>query len=166
VLRKTLLAAAIALAGAAHGANAQEEAVVKSTNGDWEVRCVETSGACVMTQTITGASDNALYVVEVVRLADNPNGVAGMRVRAPIGVLLTRGLGLRIDSGQPVQAPFVFCAPDVCVAEVVLREQDVNLFRRGAKATLTVYPVQAPDQAQVGNLSLIGFTKSFEDLGS
>jgi invasion protein IalB len=165
VLRKTFLAIALAASAVAFQAPAQQEAVVKATHGDWEVRCVEASDECVMVQRVPGASENTLYVVELVRLKDNPNGVAGMRVRAPMGVLLTRGLQVRIDDGQPVQAPFVFCVQDVCIAEIVLREQDLNLFRRGAVATLTVFAAQAPDAPQEGEMSLIGFTKSFEELG-
>jgi invasion protein IalB len=170
VLRKPFLAAALALAAAmapalAPEVRAQQEAVVKATHGDWEVRCAEASGACVMTQRVSGDSDNTLYVVEVVRLPENPNAVAGMRVRAPMGVLLTRGLQVQVDNGEAVQAPFVFCVQDVCVAEIVLREQDLNVFRRGAVAKLTVYPAQAPDTPQQGDLSLIGFTASYDELG-
>jgi invasion protein IalB len=167
VIRKTLLAAAMSAGLIGPAATAQEESVLKATHGDWEVHCVEAEGGgCLMTQRIPGENDNTLFVAELIALENNPNGVAGMRIRAPIGVFLTRGLSIQIDSGQPVQAPFVFCAPDVCVAEVVLREQDVNLFRRGAKASLTVFAVQAPEQPQTGELSLIGFTKSFEELSN
>jgi invasion protein IalB len=165
VFRNTFLAVTLTMSALATQVAAQEEAVVKATHGDWEVRCVEASNDCVMTQQVKGDADNTLFVVELVRLEGNPNGVAGMRVRAPLGVLLTRGLQVRIDSGEPVQAPFVFCVQDVCVAEIVLREQDLNLFRRGAVATLTVVAVQAPDAPQQGDMSLIGFTKSFEELG-
>jgi invasion protein IalB len=166
VLRKTFLAVALAAATAvAPHASAQDEAVVKATHGDWEVRCVEASGNCVMTQRVPGESDNTLYVVEVVRLPENPNAVAGMRVRAPMGVLLPRGLQVQVDGGEAVQAPFVFCVQDVCVAEIVLREQDLDVFRRGAVAKLTVYAAQAPDAPQQGDMSLIGFTAGFEELG-
>ena len=165
MLRKTILALAMAASAVAPGAFAQQEAVLKATHGDWEVRCAEASGECAMSQRVPGDSDNTLFVVEIVRLKDNPNGVAGMRVRAPMGVLLTRGLQVRIDTSDPVQAPFVFCFQDVCVAEIVLREQDLNRFRRGAVAKLTVFAAQAPDAPQQGDMSLIGFTKGFEELG-
>lgn len=162
------LALTVALASVAQAqteAQQQTEAVVKATHGDWEVRCAEADqGQCVMTQRVNGAEGNTLFVVEVLKLPEGAEGSTGLRIRAPLGVLLTRGLQVRVDSGEPVTAPFAFCVQDVCVAEIVLREQDVNVFRRGAKADLTVYAVNAPQTPQTGEMSLMGFTASLGEL--
>lgn len=167
MLRSTTAAIAVVLgllqAGAAAAQNA--ETVVKATHGDWEVRCVEGTQQCGLLQVVKNPDgDNPLLDVEVVAVEGNENAEALMRIRAPLGVLLPRGLALRVDGGEPIQTPFLVCAQNGCLAQIGLGAQGVNTLKRGATAELTLYSAQQPEQPVNARLSLMGFTRSYDEL--
>ena len=168
MLRFTTAAAVLAaglLQAAAGAAQQNVETVVTATNGDWEVRCVEGTQQCGMRQTVNNPEGGQpLLEVEVVPIDGNDNAEAVMRVFAPLGVLLTRGLAMRVDGGEPIQTPFLVCAQNGCVANIGLPADGVNTLKRGAAAELTVYAAQQPDQAVNARLSLMGFTRSYDEL--
>lgn len=92
--------------GAAAQANAQE--IVRSTHGDWEVRCSTPIGAaseqCSLNQRVM-ADDQpgvGLHVI-VLKTADRKARI--LRVLAPLGVLLPTGLGLRVTREVKWQLP-------------------------------------------------------------
>lgn len=174
MLRSTILAAALAFA--AHAAAAQEgqqppaqpqqgaETVVKATHGDWEVRCAEGTQNCGMVQVVANPDGAPLMDVELVPVPNNQQAEALMRFRAPLGVLLPRGLEMRIDGGEPVTAPFLFCVQGGCVAQMGLTTQAVNTLKAGAAAQVSLYSAQQPDKPVQGRLSLMGFTASYGEL--
>ena len=165
---------AILLAGPAlaqdpqgEGAQAQPrepEVVLAATHGDWEVRCIEGTQNCMMVQTVTNGAGEPLIRVEVQKLGGDQQADAVMRFRTPEGVLLQSGLGLRVDAGEAVAAPFLTCVRGQCIAQASLRNQEVAMFKRGAAAELSVVPANAPNQPVTGTMSLMGFTRSFDSL--
>ncbi|MFO1185188.1 MAG: invasion associated locus B family protein [Bauldia sp.] len=81
------------------GQTAQGQELVRSTHGDWEVRCSTPIGAageqCSLNQRVM-ADDQpgvGLHVI-VLKTADKKARI--LRVLAPLGVLLPTGLGLRV----------------------------------------------------------------------
>ncbi len=104
----------------------QGEPPVRSTHGDWQVRCDTPAGAqaeqCVLMQFVTAEDrDNVGLTVIILKTADKKARI--MRILAPLGVLLPSGLGLKIDATDMGRAGFVRCLPNGCVAEVILEDQ-------------------------------------------
>ena len=158
-----LLCALIALSMAAAPALAQ--GTVRSTHGDWELRCDTPPGAqneqCVVMQFVTAEDrENVGLTVIALKTADNQSRI--LRILAPLGVLLPRGLGLRIDDADMGSAGFVRCLPNGCVAEVIMEDNLVERMRNGEQATFIIF--QTPEEGIGIPISLNGFGEGFDAL--
>ena len=139
---------------------------VSAEYGDWVLWCDTPPGAqgdqCALMQRVVAEdrSDMALDVV-VLRTADRSAEI--LRVRAPLGVLLPTGLGLKIDDADIGRAGFVRCREDLgCVAEVMLEDDLLNKLRTGTTATFIVF--QTPEEGVGIPISLAGFSEGFDAL--
>jgi invasion protein IalB len=134
---------------------------------DWEVRCVRTQlehDPCALHQVLQDQQGNSVATIELVNLPGGQDAEAGATIVTPLETLLTRQLTLSIDGGSARQYPFSFCTEQGCVARVGFTPAEVDAFRRGAVARLTIYPAGAPDTAVELDASLSGFTAGFERL--
>jgi invasion protein IalB len=179
------LAVGFLLALAASSVPAGAQGVVRSTYGDWELRCEPAQGArpeqCILYQNVADESKPDLNLVVVILRVSEPDasGQPGarrpvLRVIAPLGILLPRGLGLRItsatqkdDKGEPLQKDigstgFVKCVPSGCVAEVDMDNNLVTEFRGGKVATFIVF--ETPNEGRGLPLNLTGFEQGFAAL--
>ena len=141
------------------------EPPVRSTHGDWQVRCDTPPGAqneqCVLMQFVTAEDrDNVGLTVIILKTADRQARI--MRVLAPLGVLLTSGLGLKIDETDLGRAGFVRCLPNGCVAEVIIEDELLQQLNDGATATFIIF--QTPEEGIGIPISLNGFAPGFEAL--
>jgi invasion protein IalB len=144
---------------------AAAQGTVKSTVGDWQMRCETPAGAktdqCALVQSVQAEDKpNVTLVVIVLKTADGRSRL--LRVIAPLGVLLPSGLGLRIDQNDVGRAGFVRCLPSGCVAEVVMDDDLMTKLRNGQAATFIVF--QTPEEGIGIPVSLSGFGKAFEAL--
>jgi invasion protein IalB len=87
---------------------------------------------------------------------------AGATVVVPLETLLTESLTIQIDTAEPKLYPFTFCTQVGCVARVGFTAEEVEQFKKGANAKVTVVPAAAPDTAVTLDISLKGFTAGFE----
>ncbi|MBF9033422.1 invasion associated locus B family protein [Rhodobacterales bacterium HKCCE2091] len=142
---------------------------VATTHGDWEIRCIEVPEGqvepCQMYQLLQDENGNDVAEVNVFDLPDTDPVVAGATIVTPLDTLLTPQLRLQIGTRDPLRYPFSFCQQVGCFVRVGLTEQDLEAFRAGAEATVTIVPLQAPDQTVDLTMSLSGFTAAFNDLG-
>ncbi len=157
------LAAFIAIAACPDTALAQ--GAVKSTHGDWQMRCEIPPGAkteqCALVQSVAAEDKpNVTLLVIALKTADQKSRL--LRVVAPLGVLLPSGLGLKIDDKDIGRAGFVRCLTTGCVAEVVMDDALVGQFRTGKNATFIVF--QTPEEGIGIPVSLEGFAKGLESL--
>lgn len=157
------LIAGAALAGASAPSLAQGE--IKSTHGDWQLRCDTPPGAggeqCALIQNVTAEDrDNVGLSVIVLKTADNQARI--LRVLAPLGVLLPSGLGLKVDNADIGRAAFVRCLPNGCIAEVILEEELLSKFQAGSLATFIIF--QTPEEGIGIPISLRGFSAGFNAL--
>jgi invasion protein IalB len=144
---------------------AQGEPPIRSTHGDWQVRCDTPPGAkseqCVLMQFVTAEDrENVGLTVIVLKTADKKSRI--MRVLAPLGVLLPSGLGLKIDNTDLGRAGFVRCLPNGCVAEVILEDKLLNELETGKTATFIIF--QTPEEGIGIPISLNGFGDGFKAL--
>ncbi len=143
----------------------QGEPPVRSTHGDWQVRCDTPAGAqneqCVLMQFVTAEDrDNVGLTVIVLKTADKKAKI--MRILAPLGVLLPSGLGLKIDETDMGRAGFVRCLPNGCVAEVILEDKLLKSLEGGKTATFIIF--QTPEEGIGIPISLAGFQPGFDSL--
>jgi invasion protein IalB len=144
---------------------AQGEPPVRSTHGDWQVRCDTPAGAqseqCVLMQFVTAEDrENVGLTVIVLKTADKKAKI--MRILAPLGVLLPSGLGLKIDDTDMGRAGFVRCLPNGCVAEVILEDKLLQKLEGGKTATFIIF--QTPEEGIGIPISLNGFAPGFDNL--
>ncbi len=141
--------------------------LIRTTHGAWDVACEKSGSPCVMAQ--IGNDDKGTPILEMVlRLLPSPQDIQGQKVIAvtdiitPLGVVLTSGLSMKIDSKQEQRAPFQICTEQGCLVREPLTAEAVNEFKRGANARLTVVAAnQGPVEATI---SLTGFTKAYNML--
>ena len=144
---------------------AEGEPPVRSTHGDWQVRCDTPAGAqneqCVLMQFVTAEDrDNVGLTVIVLKTADKKARI--MRILAPLGVLLPSGLGLKVDNTDMGRAGFVRCLPNGCVAEVILEDKLLTALHSGTTATFIIF--QTPEEGIGIPISLKGFGEGFDAL--
>lgn len=146
------------------GALAQH-GTVRSVHNDWQIRCETAPGApaeqCALVQSVTAEDrPNVGLTVIILKTADGKNRI--MRVLVPLGVLIPKGLGLRIDQTDIGSAAFVRCLPNGCVSEVYLDEKLIAQLRGGKTALFLIY--QTPEEGIGVPLSLSGFSAGYDRL--
>lgn len=159
------------LAGAFFGAillgfagTASAQGVVRSSHGDWQMRCDDTQGPgvdiCALMQSVT-AKDNKNIGITII-IQKHKGGKVLLRAQTPLGVLLPGGLGLQVDGKDLGRTIFLRCLPSGCLAEVPLDKKVLSNFRAGAKATFVIF--ESPKKGIGLPVSLKGFTAGYESL--
>lgn len=138
---------------------------LRSSHGDWQLRCDTPAGAlneqCFLMQFVTAEDrENVGLIVIVLKTADGQAQL--LRVVAPLGVFLPRGLGLRIDAEDFGGVSFVRCTPRGCVAEVILEENLLQQLRNGNVATFVIF--QTPEEGVGIPIALAGFGPGYASL--
>ena len=131
----------------------------------WEQRCMRTAdGAdpCQLYQLLQDAEGNNVAEVSLFALPAGQQAVAGATIVAPLETLLTEQLTIAVDGAQPKRYPFTWCAPLGCIARVGFTQAEIDGFKKGAKATVSIVPAGAPDERVNLDLSLKGFTAGFD----
>lgn len=159
-----ILAAFIGLGGLV-AAETQAQGLVRSTHGDWQMRCETPPGArseqCALVQNVAAEDrPNVTLLVIALKTADNQSRL--LRVVAPLGVLLPAGLGLKVDDKDIGRAGFVRCLNTGCIAEVVMDDTLVATLKAGQNATFIVF--QTPEEGIGIPVSLNGFGEGLEKL--
>jgi invasion protein IalB len=161
VYRLVLLVTLLLLAPA----HALAQGEVKAKYGDWDLRCDTPPGAqnqqCFIMQFVTAADrDNVGLSVIVMKTADQQARI--LRLLAPLGVLLPRGLGLRIDDADMGTTGFIRCLPNGCLSEVLMDDSLIAALRSGAQAMFIIF--QTPEEGIGVPISLEGFGEGFDAL--
>lgn len=131
--------------------------------GAWEMRCIKTEAEdpCQMYQLLDDGEGAPVAEVSLFRLPDGGKAKAGGTIVVPLETSLTDQMTISIDGGKGRRYPFAFCNPVGCYARMGLTEADVNAYKRGNEAIITIVPALAPDQRVTLKLSLEGFTASY-----
>lgn len=162
-------------AGSAHA-----QGSLKGSFGDWQLRCDKVpdkaaqkeADQCILMQSLVddqsvveGQKVEINLVVVVLKASDpkTPNVRKPiLRVIAPLGVLLPRGLGLKIDQAVIGATGFVRCLANGCVAEVELDDALMDKLKAGKEAMFVIF--LPPDEGRGLPLNLDGFEKGFSQL--
>lgn len=167
ILKSCLAIGAIALVsvGPAAAQNAAPKETVKATHGAWEVRCLEGTNTCAMSQVGKTADGKRALLVTLQRVAgakaqDGKPIAAAMTVQTPLGVLIPYGLRLKIDGDKVVPLPLTRCIQAGCVSQAPMLAEAVTKMKRGSKA---VFGYFLQNETLV-NVSLSGFTAAYDSL--
>jgi invasion protein IalB len=95
-------------------------------------------------------------------LPEGAQAAAGATVVVPLETLLTANLQISIDGGKAKIYPFTFCAQIGCISRIGFTTEEVDQFRKGAGAVMTIVPAVAPDRRVNLTISLKGFTAGFK----
>ncbi|MFK7860578.1 MAG: invasion associated locus B family protein [Granulosicoccus sp.] len=141
--------------------------VTRETVGAWDVACPPEGSNCAMAQIGNDASGTPVLEM-VIRKLEEPlevgerTAIAVLDVITPLGVVLTEGLSVTIDTGKPESAPFQICTEQGCLVREPIDDALVSRFKRGNNAVISVI---AANQGEVkATLSLSGFTKAYNGL--
>lgn len=155
----TLLAMVGAVSAAA------QDATVKAQHGDWQVVCKAPppgakSEVCALVQAVMAEDRNNVgLTVYFQKFAD---GSRRLRVFAPLGVLLPRGVGLKIDDKDIGNAPFLRCNTFTCYSQVVADDKLVDQLKNGKTAIFVIFQTE---EAGIGiPISLAGFAEGLSGL--
>jgi invasion protein IalB len=146
-------------------AHAFAQGEVKAKYGDWDLRCDTPPGAqnqqCFIMQFVTASDrENVGLSVIVMKTADKQARI--LRLLAPLGVLLPRGLGLRIDETDMGTTGFIRCLPNGCLSEVLMDDSLIQALRDGKQAMFIIF--QTPEEGIGVPISLSGFGEGFDAL--
>jgi invasion protein IalB len=133
---------------------------------DWEIQCVKTETGedepCQMYQLLQNEAGNPVAEVSLFKLPQGGQAVAGATVIVPLETALQAQLRIAVDGAQSKRYPYSLCNQIGCFARIGLTNSDLNGFKRGAKAVVTIVPFVAQDQQIQLEMSLNGFTASFD----
>jgi invasion protein IalB len=142
---------------------------VREEHGDWELRCVksqEGDDPCQLYQLLRDGEGNSVAEFNIFPLPAGGQAAAGANIITPLETLLTANLRLAIDGGQPKVYPYSFCSRIGCFARIGLTVAELDLFRKGAGAKVTIVPAASPDETVELSLSLTGFTAGYNALNA
>ena len=135
---------------------------VREEFGDWQMRCIRApegqEDPCQLYQLLRDETDNAVAEISMFSLPDGGQAAAGATIITPLETLLTEQLTITVDGGTAKRYPFTWCSAIGCFARVGFTDAEVNQFKRGNLARISIVPVAAPDQQVVLEVSLSGFT--------
>ncbi len=150
------------------GVDAIGESYIKTENGAWQMQCLRTENPdedpCQMYQLVRDDQGQPVAEFSLFRLPENAQAQAGATVVVPLETQLTSQLTVQVDGNAAKRYPFTFCNQIGCYARIGLTGEDVALFRAGNNAVLTIVPALSPNQKIRLNLSLTGFTASYNNV--
>ncbi len=169
-------AALLLLASVLGAPHAAAQGTLKAQYGDWQHRCdASQSGKgeqCILIQNVVDQSGLNVAVVvlkvedgaaTIERRKKDPNAAAVrrpvLRIIVPLGVLLPRRLGLKIDEREIGATEFIRCLESGCVAEVDLEGGLLEGFKRGKIALFSLF--LTPDEGRGMPVTLPGFESGY-----
>jgi invasion protein IalB len=138
---------------------------IREEFGDWSLRCVrmeDGNDPCQLYQLLQDSEGNSVAEVSVFPLTDGGPAAAGATIITPLETLLTEQVRIAVDANPAKQYPFSFCSQVGCFSRVGFTAEEIEAFRRGNAATITIAPAAAPTQRVDLTMSLSGFTAGFE----
>jgi invasion protein IalB len=135
--------------------------------GTWGTRCQENPKDAKQKECfafvdvrISEGNERILYI-GVGYLPKKP-GELGAFAITPLGTLLPPGIGINIDDKVKFGAPFVFCGPGGCQADMPLTADQVKAFKTGKVANV-IFRLVGRGDAKIP-LKLDGFEKAIASL--
>ncbi|MCV6584114.1 MAG: invasion associated locus B family protein [Marinibacterium sp.] len=143
------------------------ERYAKEQFGDWDMACIRTDGVndpCSLLQILGDSEGNAIAEISLFRIGGGGQAVAGATIVVPLETLLPAQLAISVDGGAGRLYNYSFCNPVGCVAQIGLTQEDIDAFKRGREATLSIVAAARPDAPIQLTMSLTGFTAGYDQV--
>ena len=144
------------------------EGYLREKQEAWEVRCIKApegeTEECRLFNILPDAEGNNIAQIDMQALPKGGKAVAGVDIATPLGSMLTSQVVLKIDAGKAKRYPYTWCDRQGCYARFGMTQGEIDAMKRGAKATVIVVSVAAPDQPLNLDLSLAGFTAAWNTI--
>lgn len=137
---------------------------VMAEHGAWDQRCIKTetgNDPCELYQLLRDEQGNAVAEFKLFSLPEGGKAAAGATIITPLETLLTAELRLSVDGSPARRYPYSYCTAVGCFARLGFTAEEVEQFKRGASATVTIVPAAAPDRTVALTASLKGFTAGY-----
>jgi invasion protein IalB len=171
----TLAVLSVWVLSAGQPANAQEDPAVAQEGqavaedggvyGDWTIRCDQVPNGteqCALTQAVEAEDRENVWLNAYAFSPTDGDGATLLSILVPLRVILTRGLGLRIDNADLIVFDFITCSVEGCLASIVLTDALATALRDGSEALFVVY---FEDRLGIGvPISLVGFGAGLDAL--
>ncbi len=135
---------------------------VVATHGEWQVVCAKPLGAktekCGAVSKVKAADIPDVGLVITFMKAGRNDQIL-LSIKAPLGVLLLNGLGLKIDDKDLGSVDFIRCTVRGCIANVFMDKTLENKFRKGNTALFIIF--KTPEQGIAIPISLSGLSKAY-----
>ncbi|KAJ56890.1 hypothetical protein ACMU_08105 [Actibacterium mucosum KCTC 23349] len=139
-----------------------------NTHSDWEIRCIRANEGqvdpCQLYQLLTDDQGGPVAEFTVYLIPGQEEVAAGATIAVPLQTLLSQPLAIKVDRSPAKTYPYRFCTQVSCFARIGLTQQDVDSYRRGNGAIVSIVPLALPDQRVNLGLSLSGFTAAFKEM--
>ena len=145
---------------------ADKENGVVARYGDWQIQCADGATSCRMAQLALDADGNSVVSVSMQTLPEGGSAQLGVVMISPLLTLLPRGISVAVDTGVPAAYPFSWCDRQGCYARFGLTANQVDAFKSGTNATISIFAVTDAENAVEATLSLTGFTDAMADLSA
>ena len=134
--------------------------------GDWEIRCAEDTSDCRMVQLALDGEGNSVVNVAMQVLPEGGSAQLGVVMVSPLLTLLPRGISVAVADGVPAAYPFSWCDRQGCYARFGLTAAQVDAFKSGAEAIISIFAITDAENPVHATLSLNGFTDALADLSA
>ena len=133
------------------------------TYSPWTKVCLKGQEADAQQVCFTGKEgriDTGMLVIGAVLI--EPAGSANkiLRITLPLGMQLPQGTRAIVDQGQPMNAPYVICFPNGCMADYEASGELIGKLKKGQ--SLVVQGVNSQGQAVSIPLPLPDFAKAYD----
>jgi len=134
--------------------------------GDWQIACGEDGTNCRMMQLALDAEGNSVVNVSMQSLPEGSSAQLGVVMVSPLLTLLPRGISVSVGDGVPAAYPFRWCDARGCYARFGLTAAQVEAFKAGDAATISIFAVTDEQNPVQASLLLSGFTDAIADLAA
>jgi invasion protein IalB len=135
---------------------------VTATHGAWETQCpVAGKNPCVAVLRLIQQPTNTTVFGWIV--GKGGNGAWGMTVESPTGVVIDRGLELKVGDGPPRQLVYSTCTPQRCTSSAPIDAALMRDLQTANRASAKIYA--SSGQTLEFGIPLTGFKEAVASLG-
>jgi invasion protein IalB len=133
------------------------------TYSPWTKVCLKGQEANAQQVCFTGKEgriDTGMLVIGAVLI--EPEGSQGkvLRITVPLGMQLPQGTRVIVDQGQPMNAPYMVCFPNGCMADYEASSELIGKLKKGQ--SMVVQGINGQGQAVSLPLPLPDFAKAYD----
>jgi invasion protein IalB len=137
---------------------------IKGRFGAWQLHCGTSSPLakehCVIVQTVFSEENPSVFVGIIISRRPPANAI--LQVIAPLNVLLSKGVNLKIGQDDPLQFDFIRCVPQGCQAETMIDDKLLKQFESGKIGDVVIYESRSRGLRHLAPLD--GFKEAYSNL--